>query len=42
MAGKLVTLKQVETRVEAQVIVTMLAAYGIYAISPEVKQRNDL
>jgi hypothetical protein len=41
MSRELVTLTQVETRVEAEVIISMLKAYGIYAHSPALKARLD-
>jgi len=37
--GKLVTLTKVETLAEAEVIISMLSAYGIYAYLP-VKARG--
>lgn len=41
MVGELVTLTQVWTRPEVEVIIAMLGAYGIHAFSPEMKLRND-
>lgn len=38
---EVVTLTVVDTRVEADVIVSMLKAYGIYAFSPEFHGRRD-